>query len=501
MTKQKQLNRRDFIKRTVAGTAVALSDFPSFSNSIAEQKRRPNIVLIVSDDHGLDALGCYGNLVIKTPNLDRLAAEGVRFNYAFCTTASCSPSRSVILTGLHNHANGQYGLQHEFHKFRAHDHIISLPVFLSRDGYRTARIGKYHIAPEHVFKFDSVLSKGFANDITSIARSPIEMAEMCSDFIAAKDDRPFFLYFCTDDPHRGLPFDSWPEPNPFGNRLEGYPGEKVVKYDPKDVIVPSFLPDTPECRAELAQYYQSVSRVDQGIGKLIQILKDANQYDNTVIIYISDNGIAFPGAKTTLYEPGMRLPCIVRTPWQKNKGIVNNALVTWTDITPTILDFTGVLPKKHRFHGRSFKNILEDKNPSDWDEIYASHSFHEINMYYPMRVVRGRRYKLIWNMAYQIPFPFAWDLKKSSSWQSVIRKKGQYFGKRSIDALLKRPEYELYDLENDPDEIQNLADDPKFTGMREKLKAKLKKFQADTMDPWISDYSAYDRWKTYEWPE
>ena len=193
---------------------------------------RPNIVMIVSDDHGRDALGCYGNPVVRTPHLDALAADGTRFTAAFCTTASCSPSRSVILSGQHNHRNGMYGLQHDDHHFQSYDQVKSLPVRLAAAGYRTARIGKFHVAPEAAYAFQSILSGGKANDPATIGRSPVEMADQSRGVIEAQDERPFFLYFASDDPHRanavlpsGKPtFDTWPEPNRFGNRPAGYPG-------------------------------------------------------------------------------------------------------------------------------------------------------------------------------------------------------------------------------------------------------------------------------------
>ena len=478
-------NRREFMK-LLGGSALAVST-PSLLAQSTQQddKSRPNIILIISDDHGTDALGCYGNPVIKTPNMDQLASEGVRFSNAFCTTSSCSPSRSVILTGLHNHANGMYGLQHTMHHFQSFDNVKSLPLYLTEAGYRTGRIGKFHLAPENAYKFEKVLSHGIANDMQSIGRSPVEMANQCTSFINEKDKRPFFLLYAVDDPHRGLPFDSWPGPNPFGNKPDGYPGVKQTTYKPEEVTVPPFLPDTPECRIEIAEYYQSVSRLDQGIGRLIEILKKSGSFDNTVIFYISDNGIAFPGAKTTLYDPGMRLPCIVRTPWQQKKGGTNNALVSWTDITPTIIDFAGAHTPENTFHGRSFKNILELENPNGWDEVYASHSFHEITMYYPMRVVRGRKYKLIWNIAHKLEYPFAADLTQSTTWQGVVRSGGTIYGKRSIEAFKYRPKYELYGLENDPDELVNLADNPKYKDVLSMHLEKLKTFQQDTDDKWI----------------
>lgn len=462
-----------------------------FSSTAFSQQLKPNVVLIVSDDHGTDALGSYGNPVIKTPNLDALANDGTRFTSAFCTSASCSPSRSVILTGLHNHSNGMYGLAHDFHKFSSKENLESLPNILSANGYRTARVGKYHLAPEQVFHFEETLSKGTANDPASIGRSPVEMAELCLEFISKKSEVPFFLFYATDDPHRSnkiLPngqvdFNSFPEPNDFGNRKEGYPGVKEVKYSPEEVIVPSYLPDTKESRAELAQYYQSTSRMDQGVGKLLEILKASGQYDNTLIIYISDNGPAFPAAKTTLYDPGIRLPCIVKAPGQVNHSKVQEGLISWADITPTILDYAQASVDPKNFHGRSFRPLMENKGVEGWDDVYGSHSLHEITMYYPMRMIRNKKYKLIYNIAHQLPYPFALDLQYSPTWISV--KNSTMFGKREKEKFINRPKFELYDLETDPDELNNLAENQNYQQVLEDMIGKIRKFQASTNDPWV----------------
>ena len=480
--KDNSISRRDFMKVCATGaSAIAGSALISHRTS-ASENNRPNVVLIVSDDHGRETLGCYGNPVIKTPNLDALAAEGVRFTNAFCTTASCSASRSVILSGMYNHANGQYGHQHSYHHFISFENIKTLPVLLTEAGYRTGRIGKYHVAPESVYKFDV--------ELPGNSRSPVQMAQNCRDFISSNAGKPFFLYFCMSDPHRsGDTVEDMPgRPDRFGNKANGgYPGVKEVEYDPKDVVVPPFLPDIPECHAELAQHYQSVSRVDQGVGKLLDVLKESGKHDNTIVIYISDNGVAFPGAKTTLYEPGMKLPCIVRNPGQKKKGkgIVCDALINFADLAPTIADFAGALSGTNSFQGRSFKSVLEQEHPKGWDVTYASHTFHEITMYYPMRVVRQRRYKLIWNIAHGLDYPFASDLWEASTWQATIKAGSKYYGKRTVEAYLHRPKFELYDLENDPDEIKNLADNPKYEKVLEELKAELKAFQKRTNDPWL----------------
>jgi N-sulfoglucosamine sulfohydrolase len=418
---------------------------------------KKNVLLYVVDDQGSTDAGCYGNPVIKTPGLDLLAENGTRFTHGFCTTASCSASRSVILSGLYNHATGQYGHQHSYNHFISFDRLKTLPVLMAGAGYRTASAGKYHVAPEKVYHFENYI-KG---------PSPVQMAERCKGFITSDKQQPFFLYFCTTEPHR-----------PFRRQ-----GSDV--FDPKDVIVPPYLPDSPECRDELAKYYGSVQRADSGLLRLIEILKSTGNWEDTLVIYISDNGIAFPGAKTTLYEPGMRLPCVARNPYQKKQGIVTDAMVTWADITPTILDFASATPKNYKFHGRSFLTVLGKEKTEGWDEIYASHTFHEITMYYPMRVVHERRYKLIWNIAHGLEYPFASDLYASSTWQGVLKRKEKYYGKRTVEAYLHRAKFELYDLQNDPHETKNLAESKEHAETLARMQKKLKAFQQRTKDPWI----------------
>ncbi len=467
-----------------------------------------NVVLFVTDDQSPD-MGCYGNAVIQTPNMDRLAREGTRFTHAFCTTASCSASRSVILSGLHNHANGHYGHEHAYHKFNAYTNVVGLPVYLKQAGYRTARCGKYHVAPESVYHFEQVFN---AN-----SRSPVEMANRCRALFEDPSDQPFFLYICTSDPHRGggeadeLPH----QPNRFGNpapTAKPYPGITEVVYKPDEVIVPGFLPDTPTCRAEIAQYYQSVSRIDQGLGRLIELLQETGHWDDTLLIYISDHGIAMPGAKTTVYEGGLRSPCLVRNPYNDRQGVVTDAMISWVDITPTILDFAGALEERTgqvqaailrqltpaepgtqqtrdtprgTFHGRSFLPVLTQEKSSGWDVVHASHTFHEIQMYYPMRVVRQRRYKLIWNIAHPLSFPFASDLWAAPTWQAQFQQgPNASYGAQTVHSYMHRPKFELFDLEQDPYEGHNLAVEPQHKQRLLEMIAELQAFQERTADPW-----------------
>ena len=440
---------------------------------------RPNIVLMVADDHGSEALGCYGNSVVDTPHLDALAAEGVRFLNSFCTTASCAASRSTILTGMHNHANGTYGHTHSYHHFACFDDVRTLPALIGETGYRTGRVGKTHYAPERLFPFD------WGHPAGTFGRDDVRMSEACREFVGGSE--PFFLYWCSHNPHRAQTLENHPlRPNGFGNPPSAFPGDEEHPFREEEVIVPPFLSDTPEVRAELAQYYQSISRLDRGVGRLIEVLKAEGKYENTVIIYISDNGAAFPEAKTTLYEPGMRLPCIVRPAGQGSRGTACDGLVTWADITPTVLDMAGASGDFPTFHGRSFAKILDDESPSDWrDEIYASHTFHEITNYYPMRVIRTKQYKFIWNIAWKLDYSFASDLWSSASWQAVVRDRAERFGARSVDAYVHRPRFELYDLQSDPDEIENLAEQPEHRARVREFADKLKQFQTETGDPWV----------------
>ncbi|MEM9830902.1 MAG: sulfatase [Bacteroidota bacterium] len=433
----------------------------NMANQIVDNEAtgKPNIVLIVADDHGMNDLGCYGNEAISTPNLDALASEGIRFTRAYATTPSCTASRSVILSGLYNHLNGLFGHEHGYHHFRAHEFLKSLPVYLEEiGGYQTARIGKYHVAPQEVFRFQEVLE---AN-----GRNTVAMADTAGAYIH-QTENPFFLYFCTQDPHRSgdVNEENPYQPNRFGNREEGYSGVEDYSISPEEVIVPWYLPDLPETRAELVEYYQSVNRVDQGVGRLFQHLKESEKWDNTVVIYISDNGIAFQGAKTNIYEPGINLPCIVKHTNSKNGGTVSEAVINWSDLTPTILDLAGILDESTQvlkksfananyqvsgqqlqspiasFHGQSFKAVLDSEVKTARTENHISHTFHEITMYYPMRSIMDGDYKLIWNIAYRLPYPHASDLWASATWQGALKSENQVYGNKTIDSYTHRPEF------------------------------------------------------------
>lgn len=434
----------------------------------AEMPRR-NLVLLIADDLGLQ-LGCYGDKVAKTPHLDALARRGVRFSHAFAAVASCSPSRSVIYTGLQTHSSGQYGLAHADHNFHTRPTMRSLPGYLRPAGYRTGIIGKTHVIPASVYDWDA--------ELRASGRNGAQMAKQAAKFIADGGDKPFCLVLGYTDPHRAA--------RGYANEQK-YPGLTALRFDPKDVPVPAHLPDTPEVRADLADYYQAVHRLDQGVGAMLDVLRQTGHDNDTLVVFLSDNGIPFPGAKTTVYDAGIRLPLIVLRPGDKKQGMVNAAMVSWVDILPTMLDWAGVAPTK-ALQGRSLLPVLTEERPAGRDEVYASHTFHEVTMYYPMRAVRTRQFKYIRNLAHKLDFPFASDLYRSPSWQGVLKRGDNKMGARTVEQYVRRPLEELYDVQADPAETKNLAGDPAHAETLAGLRKKLRAWQEATRDPWLVKY-------------
>ncbi len=425
-----------------------------------------NVVLIVADDLGRD-LGCYGNTAIQTPNLDALAKKGTRFSRAYATVASCSPSRASIYTGLFTHQNGQYGLQHGPHHQEAYAWVQGLPALLRAAGYFTGIIGKVHVGPASVYQFDRELTKTKGRNVATFA-------QLAREFLGQRGQKPFFLIVGYQDPHRAG--------KGFGNEPFAQ-DPKETRYDPAKVLVPYHLPDQPEVRQELAEYYQSASRMDRGVGLILDVLREAGVLDDTLVIFISDNGIPFPGAKTTLYAAGVHLPLLVTGPGLP-KGHVNRGLVSYVDLTPTILDWAKAAGPKYKLPGRSFLPAIAQENPQGWDTVFGSHQFHEITMMYPMRSIVTPKYKLIVNLIPQPNYPLSSDLWGSASWQGILKRGDKMLGQRSVAAFLQRPREELYDLDSDPHELKNLAADPACAAVLADLRQRLRAWQKETNDPW-----------------
>jgi N-sulfoglucosamine sulfohydrolase len=435
-------------------------------NTAHAQAAPRNVLILIADDLGLN-LGCYGDPVIKTPNIDGLAKRGVRFARAYATVSSCSPSRATVYTGLFTHQNGQYGLAHPPHSQQAHEWVVGLPRLLRQAGYYTGIIGKVHVTPTSVYGWDAELTKGTGRNNSAIAKHARE-------FIAEAGKRPFFLVVGFADPHRAkVGFDN--------DKFAGDPAD--VRYDPEKVAVPPHLPDRPEVRQDLAEYYQSVSRMDRGVGLVLKALAESGQLEHTLIIFMSDNGIPFPGAKTNLYAAGVHLPLLVAGPGVP-AGRTNQALASWVDVVPTALDWCKAKGPSYKLPGKSLLPILGEDNPKGWDAVFGSHQMHEITMSYPMRSITTRTHKLIVNLDNNKDFPLPSDLWASPSWQGVRKSNEKMMGGRAVADFLRRPREELYDLTKDPHELHNIAADAASASILTELRSRLREWQAATSDPW-----------------
>jgi N-sulfoglucosamine sulfohydrolase len=426
-----KIPRREFLAGTASVAAL---------QRVAAQPKRPrNVLLCIADDLGC-LLPSYGDPNSQMPNIERLAGEGVRFSNAYCTSASCSASRSVVLSGLYNHATGHYGHAQTEHHFSYLPKIVPFTQSLKKAGYATGYIAKLHVAPEDRFGWDLADPMG--------SRDVWRMSQVAKKFIQDAGSKPWYLHCGFHDPHRAG--------DGFANKE--WPNVKRLRLDPAKIKVPSWLPDNALTREDLVEYYEACNRFDAGIGFMLDVLRETGQADNTMVLVMSDHGAPFPNGKTTAYEQGLHVPLIVRCPEVQQRGIVNHALTNWADIMPSILEWTGAKGPDYPLHGRSWMPILGQTNPTGWDRTYFSHSFHEVIDYYPMRGVRTREYRYINNLFHQVQYPQATDLWASKTWQS-IRKQGPHAmaGKRSAQAFLHRDAEELYDLRKDPDEVNNLA--------------------------------------------
>ena len=279
-----------------------------------------NVLMMVADDGGFES-AAYGNSHCKTPHLNKLAERSVIFRQAYTSVSSCSPSRSAILTGLPQHQNGMYGLFQSYHHFHSFDAVQSLPWLLNRtEDYWTGIIGKKHVGPDSVYPFAySFTEENYPVNI--IGRNITLIKELAANFLkeARMKERPFFLYIGFHDPHR-CGHDA-PQYGVFCEKLgDGSPGMGYIPdwhptdYGPEDVYVPYFIQDTPVARTDLAAQYRTISRLDQGVGLLLQLLKDYSFDDSTLVVYTSDNGIPFPNGRTNLYDPGMAEPLLISSP-------------------------------------------------------------------------------------------------------------------------------------------------------------------------------------------
>ncbi len=440
----------------------------------AEVRSRPNVLMIVSEDH-CPNLGCYGDRTVGTPRLDGLAAEGVRFARAYVTQAGCSQSRSSILTGLYPHQNGQIGLAtHKYTMIRKD--TPNLPALLRAAGYRTGIIGKLHVNPPSAFPFDFKW-----NDRKFISfgkRDVLRIAQVAAEFMTASQ-QPFFLSVNYPDAHV-----------PYHRQQKGLPAKPL---GPDDVSPLPWLPvDTPRVRKFLANYYNCISRLDTGIGMLLDELERSGKAERTLVVYLSDHGAQFSRGKMTNYEAGLRIPLIVRWPGRAKAGAVRDELVSTIDLMPTLLEATGVTQPKG-LPGRSLLPLVRGRSVAWRDHLFAEYTMHSPATYFPRRSVRDDRYKLIVNLLQDRPNPLAemylqrgWDLTREA-----LAQVGPAF-RPAWQRFARPPAVELYDLKEDPYELRNLADKPEQAGTVKRLRDRLTAWQKRTADP-LADPGKLDK--------
>lgn len=425
-----------------------------------ENQKPLNIILITADDLGIQ-LGCYGDKIAKTPNIDMLAARGMRFENAYVTQSSCSPSRSSMLTGLYPHQNGQIGLANRGYSMR--DGIVTMPALLKKAGYRTGIIGKLHVNPENAFPFD------YERKNTDQTRDVRSVAEMSNDFIKEDSQKPFFLYINYFDPH-----------HKFINQVKNIPETPYTRN-----TVPPFSfqgINSPRQLDSIAGYYNGVTRVDAGIGFLFEKLNQLQLLENTVVIFVGDNGPPFARGKTTCYEAGLRVPLLMYWPGLTKKNSTSKSLISFVDIMPTVLEAAG-LNVPNNLPGQSLSSLIKNKNAKWRQTLCAEYTTHTHLNYFPRRSIRDNRYKLIVNLLTDRSNPI---IGVDGDVAYAISRDTVYFGtkeRKAFDVLKNPPAEELYDLQNDPNEFKNMAGNPSYKIIKNKLKAELMKWRVATQDP------------------
>lgn len=449
-----------------------------------EQKEKPlNVVLILADDQGghLSSMGIKG---ISTPNVDALAKKGMQFNNTFAVVPSCSPSRSSINTGMYPHANGhwrntitpklsdsesQFGrASTKVDKVGIHEYIQTLPEILNDNGYYTGITQKFHMSPPWKFPYNSK---------NPVHNDPEKYKQYISKFIKEAEEKPFFIQANIGPPHRN-----------FDEHMNKFP-EYLPNID--DIEVPEYLADTPKMRKDLQKYYGSVQLADACAGAIIKALKKAGVYKNTLIIYTGDQGEPYHRAKASAYYAGLHVPLVVAGQQiQKNKK--SEMLVSLIDLMPTILDALN-LSIPVTVQGKSLMPVLTNKKTSIKDRkyVFGEHNSHGPNRdeHYPSRMVFDGRYYYIRNLMPNKSYLLPADLMVKKGWgndsyQATLDAKDSHPIQYNLLKQLEsgRPEEELYDMDIDAGQINNLVNNPEFTEKLQELREVVNNWRIKTGD-------------------
>lgn len=429
----------------------------------AQQQNRPNLVLILSDDHMQHFLGCSGDPVIRTPNLDRFASEGMRCTQMFTAAPQCVPSRAAFMTG-----RSPVAVRMGRFTSPLPADVRTLPEHLREAGYFTGICRRnFHLDGATPGKLSKAIYERhgletFRRRVDFLDVSPEGQTEArITGFLDKKPSgKPFFLWVNFNDPH--YPWDRNAIPKP---------------HDRAALPIPKFLPDLPGVRDDLGRYYDEVARMDGEFQTVLDILDKRGHSANTLVLFMGDNGFPFPHGKGSLYDPGLNVPCIARWPGRVKTG-VSNALLSGEDLAPTFLEAAGI-PAPKEMSGRSFLSLLEGRVTTARNLVFSARLAHgnrpmregtTTHTFDLSRMVRDLRYKLIYNCTPQVKYSPV-DSYPEKSWVEMTNEHlwgrlepafdRAYFG--------PRPVMELYDLRDDPAEMHNLAGRKELAAVQRRL--------------------------------
>lgn len=420
--------------------------------AVAGRAQQPNVIIIMADDLDSKQLSCYGGKNMQTTHIDALAKEGMKFNQMICSEAMCVPTRASLFTGLYPMRNGSF----QNHKRVYSDSMRSVAHYLSDLGYTVALTGKDHSTkPQSVFPFKII--KGF--EPNCVAPTDEYQLEDIKQFITQQAGKPYCLFVMSINPHA-----PW---------TVGDPSE----FDADKLVLPPHWVDTKEVRELFTKYLAEVRRLDNQVGDIMQLLKETGQDKNTIVIFLGEQGPQFPGGKWTLYDNGQQSSMIVRWPGKVKPNTVTEAITQYEDITPTLIDIAGGKAVKG-LDGKSFLPVLTGKRNTHRDYAFGIHNNIPEGPPYPIRDVRDNKYKLLLNLTperkYHIRFMMN-PAKKDSYWVGWLQAAQQSAdAKKLTDRIVHRPAIEFYDLQKDPYELNNLAEDPAYRKLVKKYTARLK---------------------------
>ncbi len=427
-----KMDRRRFLKTAALSSAAGAAGLWS----MCSPKKAPNILWLISEDTSPD-IGCYGARLVKTPNLDKLAAQGIRFDNAFVTAPVCSASRSAFMTGMYQTAIGAHN-HRTFEKKPLPDPVRVATHYFRQAGYFVGN-GR-GLEREQPGKTDWNFDPG-------------EEAFDGTDWSQRAEGQPFFHQINFRLTHR--PFERDPE--------------HPINAD--EVELPPYYPDHPLARRDWADYLESLQVLDKEIGQVLQRLEDEGLASSTIVFYFGDHGRPHVRGKQWLYEGGIRIPLIIRFPDGRHAGSVRKTMISAIDLAPTALKLAGIEPPPH-LQGRDFLGFWTRKRK----EIYAARDRCDGTVD-RIRCIRTKRFKLIKNYYQDRPYTQFNGYKKYRypmlTLMKILHEKGQLTPAQELFWADKRPDYELYDLHADPHEINNLASDPDFADVKAKLAMKL----------------------------